>query len=201
MKRVHVLFFTFLLCFALCSCGEKDKASDMTENVSSSEQLSESASSTVIVYPSVQQPAAADISSSEVPSEAENEAATETSEVDVDLTDMSSTMVYSEVYNMVVNDPDSYMGKTIKMQGMLATYDANPDPELNLGVDYFFAVVVEDATACCQQGLEFVWEGHDTPDDFPPDGTVITVTGVFDSYDVGGLPMYHIVASSVEVDS
>ena len=34
--------------------------------------------------------------------------------VDVDLTDMSATMVYSEVFDMV-NKPDEYIGKTIKV--------------------------------------------------------------------------------------
>ena len=29
---------------------------------------------------------------------------------------LSSTMVYSEVYNMMV-DPESYIGKTVKMDG------------------------------------------------------------------------------------
>ena len=37
-------------------------------------------------------------------------------EIDIDLSAMSGTMVYSEVYNMMV-DPDSYEGKTIKAYG------------------------------------------------------------------------------------
>ena len=39
-----------------------------------------------------------------------SEPSAETSKCDVDLTLLSSTMVYSEVYNMMV-DPDSYIGK------------------------------------------------------------------------------------------
>jgi len=34
--------------------------------------------------------------------------------IDVDLTEMSSTMIYSEVNNIMTN-PDDYMGKTIKI--------------------------------------------------------------------------------------
>lgn len=53
-----------------------------------------------------------------------------------------------------------------------------------------------DATACCQQGLEFVWEG-----DLPEEGTELLVTGRYEAYDFGGLPSYHLVAESVEVPS
>lgn len=48
---------------------------------------------------------------------------------------------------------------------------------------YFFACIVQDATACCAQGLEFVLKGeHVYPDDYPELGEEITVTGVFDTY-------------------
>ena len=35
--------------------------------------------------------------------------------VDVDLTRLSSTMIYSEVYNMILT-PENYIGKSVKMQ-------------------------------------------------------------------------------------
>ncbi|WP_034452742.1 hypothetical protein [Butyrivibrio sp. AE2032] len=41
--------------------------------------------------------------------------------VDVDLTVLSSTVVYSEVYNMMVS-PDNYKGKTVKMKGQFVPY-------------------------------------------------------------------------------
>ncbi|MBR1736522.1 MAG: hypothetical protein IJ736_05845, partial [Firmicutes bacterium] len=41
--------------------------------------------------------------------------------IDVDLTAMSSTIVYSEVYNMMY-EPNEYIGKTIKMKGVFKTY-------------------------------------------------------------------------------
>ncbi|MBP5288340.1 MAG: hypothetical protein J6Z79_00520 [Clostridia bacterium] len=36
--------------------------------------------------------------------------------VDVDLTALNATMIYSEVNNMMVS-PDSYMGKKVRMSG------------------------------------------------------------------------------------
>ena len=41
--------------------------------------------------------------------------------VDVDLTTLSSTMVYSEVFNMMM-EPIAYEGQTIKMDGNCAIY-------------------------------------------------------------------------------
>ena len=46
-----------------------------------------------------------------------------------------------------------------------------------------FACIVQDATACCAQGLEFEPESTlSYPDDYPEPGTEITVIGTFDSY-------------------
>ena len=96
------------------------------------------------------------------------------SDIDIDLTRLSSTMVYSEVYNMM-NSPESYVGKMIRMDGKLAVYKY---PERN-----YYTCIIKDATACCQQGMEFLWAGnHKYPDDYPNEGDGIIVTGVFDIY-------------------
>ncbi len=105
---------------------------------------------------------------------------------DVDLTTLSSTMVYSEVYNMMVS-PESYVGKTVKMNGQFALYQS-VDANGNLIPDQiYFACVIADATACCSQGLEFVLAGeHSYPDDYPELGTEVTVTGTFELYEENG---------------
>ena len=96
--------------------------------------------------------------------------------VDVDLTALSSTMVYSEVYNMLTA-PEDYMGKTIKMNGAFNYYE---DTVNNVT---YYACVIMDATACCAQGLEFVpAKNLSFPDEFPADGDMITVIGTFDTY-------------------
>ena len=48
--------------------------------------------------------------------ELETVALADSAPVDLDLTSMSGTMVYSEVYNIMSN-PDEYIGKTIRMNG------------------------------------------------------------------------------------
>ena len=112
---------------------------------------------------------------------------------DVDLTVMSSTMVYAEVYNIMAN-PGEYMGKTIKMSGL---YYASYYDETDL---YYHYVIVEDATACCAQGLEFIWDGeHAYPDDYPDEQANIEVAGVFGSYDELGRTYYFITVGEINV--
>ena len=106
--------------------------------------------------------------------------------IDVDLTALSSTMVYSEVYNMMVT-PDSYIGKTVKMQGQFAVYQATDESGAFIPDQIYFACVIADATACCSQGLEFDLSGqHSYPDDYPELGSEITVTGTFELYEEDG---------------
>lgn len=98
--------------------------------------------------------------------------------VKVDLTTLNSTMVYSEVYNMV-NTPDKYVGKTVRMRGSFSVYKTD---ERN-----YYACIISDATACCSSGIEFVLAGeYAYPDDYPEEGSEITVTGIFDTYKENG---------------
>ncbi|MCI7473176.1 MAG: hypothetical protein MSB10_05790 [Clostridiales bacterium] len=91
--------------------------------------------------------------------------------VDVDLTALSSTMVYAEVYNMMVS-PNDYIGKNIRMTGIFTVYQ---DPET---ARIYCGVIVEDATACCAQGFNLVMpEGLAYPQDYPPSKSEVTVVG------------------------
>ena len=115
-----------------------------------------------------------------------SETASTSETIDVDLTKLSSTMVYSEVYGMLTN-PSDYIGKTVKMNGQFAMYH---DEALD---QYYFACVIADATACCQQGLEFVLAGDYTyPDDYPALDSEITVIGEFQTYMEGTQQYCHL---------
>ncbi len=100
--------------------------------------------------------------------------------IDVDLPALSATMVYSEVFNMMVS-PENYIGKTIKMAGQFySSYDEIRDRR-------YYACLIMDATACCAQGMEFVLDGnYSYPEDYPAEGGAVCVTGVFDSYEEDG---------------
>ena len=99
--------------------------------------------------------------------------------IDVDLTVLSSTMVYSEVYNMMYH-PEQYIGKTVKMKGMFTMFH---DDTTNKN---YFGCIVKDATACCAQGIEFELTGdYAYPDDYPAEGNDICVIGTFATYEEG----------------
>jgi uncharacterized membrane protein YcgQ (UPF0703/DUF1980 family) len=97
----------------------------------------------------------------------------------VDLTVLSSTMVYSEVYNMMCY-PENYVGKTIKMSGQYSVYhDESTDK-------YYHACIIMDATACCSQGIEFeLTDDYKYPDDYPELCDQICVIGTFETYQEG----------------
>ena len=114
------------------------------------------------------------------------------SSVDVDLAGMSSTVVYSEVFNIMM-DPETYVGKTLRMDGTLNVFH---DP--NSGEEYF-SCVIADATACCAQGIEFVWAGdHVYPEDYPPVDSEIEVSGTFVSYEENGQTFYHVADAQMK---
>ena len=99
--------------------------------------------------------------------------------VDVDLTVMNSNMVYAEVYNMMMY-PEDYIGKAIKIRGFYNVYEDEVNKQT------YYSCIIQDATACCAQGIEFV------PEDLQAfcengyqQGDEVTVSGVFDVYPDG----------------
>ena len=180
MKRLFCLLLAVCMVVSLCGCG-KDREKDAGNDASSSnEELSASTES----IPTANEQKTPEESKPSQPS---------AGKVDVDLTVLSSTMVYSEVYNMLYNDPAHYLGKTVKARGEFSIYQLvtdgvlQPDP-----VSY--ACIISDAAACCAEGMEFVLEGDYTyPDDYPELGTEITVIGEFQSYEENGMTWYHLV--------
>ena len=109
-------------------------------------------------------------------SEPVEESTPEISEVDLDLTQLSKTMVYAEVYNIMV-EPESYVGKTIRMNGDYYIYTDD-----TTGQQYYYCII-RDATACCAQGIEFVLtDDYKFPEDYPEEGAFVTVSGHFDTY-------------------
>ena len=112
----------------------------------------------------------------EIPSEA----LSTTEGIDIDLTILSSNMIYTQVYNMMIT-PEDYVGKYIKMSGF---YTSAEDPSTG---KRYHACIIPDATACCTTGIEFVLtDDYKYPDDYPEDGGKVAVEGVFDTYDEDG---------------
>lgn len=107
--------------------------------------------------------------------------------VDLDLSRLSGTVVYSQVYN-IMYEPEPYIGKVIKMAGYYSAYE---DTERDV---VYHACIIPDATACCAQGIEFIWAGeHQWPTDYPEEGTDIIVTGKLETYEEDGFEYLHLV--------
>ena len=97
--------------------------------------------------------------------------------VDVDLTRLSSTMVYAEVYSML-STPRNYIGKIVRMRG---DYSFVKDPTSDV---MYHSCLIKDATACCSQGIEFVLKNdRKYPDDYPKPGQWMILQGEFTYYD------------------
>lgn len=110
--------------------------------------------------------------------------------IDVDLTKLSKTMIFAEVYHMV-SKPEDYVGKIVKVKGVLAIAQ---DEETGT---YYTAVLIADAAACCQQGLEFEWTGHKYPKDFQKVGSTVSLTGKFTTYEENGMTYIRIVTDKI----
>ena len=165
MKKIFHLLLVAALIVSLSACGsKKDKGTGATDNQTPNSSVSQNQTT--------------EKSSESAP--ITSKPAQSADGIDVDLTKLSSTMVYSEVYNMMVS-PDNYTGKTVKMNGAFAYYE---DPETK---KQYFACIIADATACCSQGLEFILTGeHTYPNDYPELNSEITVTGTFETYEENG---------------
>lgn len=116
--------------------------------------------------------------------------------VDVDLTKLSDTMIYAEV-NHMMNNPEEYEGKTIRIQGNYYSMYYEPTEQ------YYFYVLIADALECCQQGIEFVWDNgsHTYPNEYPKEESEVIITGVFETYtEEGDSNLYcHLITDDIVV--
>lgn len=183
MKKAAVILLALSMLLSLAACGsgavskEADAPAptpDPTVTVQPEETMPSAAPESKPEEPAAPEPKPSEAAPVPKPPEAAPAESRDPGAVDVDLTQLSSTMVYSEVYAMMV-EPEQYVGKTVKMRGLFATQEYNGER--------LYACIVQDATACCAQGLEFeTAEKLAYPDDYPKPGSEITVVGTFDSY-------------------
>lgn len=90
--------------------------------------------------------------------------------VDLDLTQMNANMIYAEVFNMLI-EPENYKNKNIKISGYFNIFTNENTNEK------YYAIIIPDALECCQQGLELVWLGEHSLDEYPSQGEKITIVG------------------------
>ncbi len=190
MKKMMSLVMCVLLILVMTACGGNASGNGKTPNkpngvndVLEQGMAEEDSKSGTEEQPAEQADAARQNGVNEDAPEPEPEPSEEvpgtTDGIDIDLTTLSSTMVYSEVYSMMVS-PADYIGKTVKMDGQFALYHDESTGK------YYFACIISDAAACCSQGIEFMLTDEYTyPDDYPKEGEKICVIGIFDTYQEG----------------
>jgi hypothetical protein len=154
-----------LSCLFLVGCGSAGKA-DNEKTVAESKIANESNTN--------------ESNTNEDSTEAESESVKKDGEVDYDLTVMGADMVYATVYQMMI-DPKSYIGKSFKIRGnYYSSYSKDKDV-------YYHFCMIKDAAACCAQGLELLWadEKMNRHENCPEEDTLVTVEGVFETYEEG----------------
>ena len=189
MKKRKYVILGVMAAFSLTGCSTPDTSQTLPERLNEIWQSQQSQAETG----ATQQSQIEEIQTQDAPQEGtiaqpvppQQETTSQTSqqtaatEFDYDLTQMSSTVVYSQITDMTMV-PEEYAGKTIKMEGRFEIY-GDPDKE-----DPYLGCIVNDATACCSVGLRFVLTDDYTSADFPLNGSDIIITGVFETYEYQG---------------
>lgn len=193
MKKVICALLTILMTAALAGCGN---------NIAAKPQNPSGISVSAVMQQQMDQSNAEPQKETQQPAQPDGSSGKKTvaasSEVDVDLTKLSSTMVYPEVYNMMY-EPENYIGKTVRRDGQFALYQATDENGQPVPDQIYYACVIANATACCQQGMEFILGGNAKyPDDYPILGTEITVVGEFQTYLEDGYLYCHLVDANLE---
>lgn len=123
MKHIAKIFIIFVLVLTMTGCGANESSHNPDNNRNSvdeviNEQMESFETDSVDTSSDGQDTQDGSVpvksGSAVVPQETDGQVA---DGVDYDLTTMSSDMVYATVYQMMV-DPDTYMGKTFRMDGL-----------------------------------------------------------------------------------
>ena len=193
MKKILACIICLTLAFGVTACGkasDKDSNGD-TKIISDAKNKQENYKSNT----------KKDVSKKEVAVDAgkgkssKSKSKTNSNKIDVDLNNLNANVVYAQVFQMMT-EPDKFIGKRIRMSGQFNVYAAqegNPS-----GVTEYYAIIIADAQACCQQGIECVWPGHTYPEGFPEVKSNASVTGIFEVYEENGKKYCRLIADTVE---
>ncbi len=198
MKKILACIICLTLAFGVTACGkasDKDSNGD-TKIISDAKNKQENSKSDTKKEVSKKE-----VNKKEVAGDAgkgkssKSKSKTNSNKIDVDLNNLNANVVYAQVFQMMT-EPDKFIGKRIRMSGQFNVYAAqegNPS-----GVTEYYAIIIADAQACCQQGIEFVWPGHTYPEGFPEVKSNASVTGIFEVYEENGKKYCRLIADTVE---
>ena len=198
MKKILACIICLTLAFGVTACGkasDKDSNGDtkIISDAKNKQENSKSDTKKEVSKKEVNKKEVADDAGKGKSSKSKSK--TKGNKIDVDLNNLNANVVYSQVF-LMMTEPDKFIGKRIRMSGQFNVYAAeegNPS-----GVTEYYAIIIADAQACCQQGIEFVWPGHTYPEGFPEVKSNASVTGIFEVYEENGKKYCRLVADSVE---
>jgi hypothetical protein len=109
------------------------------------------------------------------------------------IVEIKEKMFIAQVNDVYLN-PDDYVGKTIKLEGLFMTQDNG-----SYIPPYYF--VIRYGPGCCgndgNAGFEVIWDKQEPV--YPQDNEWVEAVGVFGSYEEDGYPYYCISLSSLKV--
>lgn len=198
MKKILACIICLTLAFGVTACGkasDKDSNGDtkIISDAKNKQENSKSDTKKEVSKKEVNKKEVADDAGKGKSSKSKSK--TKGNKIDVDLNNLNANVVYSQVF-LMMTEPDKFIGKRIRMSGQFNVYAAqegNPS-----GVTEYYAIIIADAQACCQQGIEFVWPGHTYPEGFPEVKSNASVTGIFEVYEENGKKYCRLIADSVE---
>jgi uncharacterized membrane protein YcgQ (UPF0703/DUF1980 family) len=108
-----------------------------------------------------------------------------------DVVEIKEKMFVSQTNDVYIN-PDEYLGRTIKLEGMFA-FDNEMSPPVRYVFRYGPGCCGYDATA----GFEVVWKDEKTA--YPNENDWVEATGILENYDDDGEPYLRLALTSLTV--
>ena len=109
----------------------------------------------------------------------------------IDIAAMGGTMAGATILNML-DEPGRYLGKTVRVAGIYQPVYWDE------GDRYFHDIVVESQAGCCPKFIEFILSGDKIyPDDYPEEGTMIEIIGIYLSYELDGQVLYYLAVDEL----
>lgn len=203
-KKIFLYSLTFSLISILSSCNKNQNASiSLKQNQSQIQdiitqdpnQINQDNQIVILPIPTQE----VEIEMPLMPSEQEiyeqcKSSFTKSSKIDIDLSTMGSTMIFSMVFNMLIK-PEEYDNQNLKIKGNFVVYISKENNQR------YFSIIIPDATQCCQQGIPFIWFGEtkNYPNDFPAIGTEVTLIGKYKTIETkNGFTYSFLQASEIE---
>ena len=114
--------------------------------------------------------------------------------IDIDFTQLSTTVAVAE-YGNIMTQPRDYLGQTFKVSGL---FFSEPVAEFDR---YFHYITVWQGDSCCPPSVfEIKLAGDNiTDDDYPKQRVMIEVTGVLSKYEEQGWQIVYLAVDELTV--